>query len=99
MADCIGGSRGSEASEGSCSLLLHLALSQAASNWEGRVTGKHGDAVNIMVLAMTLAFEAGPQICDENLSSFVEAYSFAFEIMPVIEAWKIVDHEVYQRSR
>ena len=44
---------------------------------------------------MALALEAGPQICDENLSSFVEAYSFAFEIMPVIEAWKIVDHKVH----
>ena len=73
----------------------YLALSQAASNWEGRLTGKHGNAVDIMELAVTLAFEAGPQICDEDLSSFVEAYFSAFEIMPVIEAWKTVDHEVY----
>ena len=48
---------------------------------------------------MALAFKAGPQICDEDLSSFVEAYSIAFEIMPVIEAWEIVDHEVDQSSR
>ena len=99
MADCIGDSQGSEAFEGSCSLSLHLAFSRAASNWEGQLTGKHGNAVDIMELAVTLAFEAGPQICDKDLSSFVEAYSFTFEIMPVIEAWKIVDHDIYQRSR
>lgn len=52
-----------------------------------------------MEVSMALAFEAGPQICDEDLSSFVEAYSFAFETVPVIEAWKIVDHKVHQRSR
>ena len=52
-----------------------------------------------MEVSMALAFEAGPQICDEDLSSFVEPYSFAFETMPVIEAWKLVDHKVHQRSR
>ena len=97
MADCIGDSQGSEAFEESYSLSLHLAYFQVASNWEGRLTGKHGDAIDIMEVSMALAFEAGPQICDEDLSSFVEAYSFAFEIMPVIEAWKIVDHKVHQR--
>ena len=99
MADCIGDSRGSEAFEESYSLSLHLAFFRAVSTWEGRLTGKHGDAVDIMEVSMALAFEAGPQICDQDLSSFVEAYSIAFEVMPVIEAWKIVDHEVYQSSR
>ncbi len=99
MADCIEGSLGSEAFEGSCNLSLHLGLFRAASTWVGRLTGKHGDVVDIMEVSMALAFEAGPQICDEDLSSFVEAYPTAFEIMPVIEAWKIVDHEVYQSSR
>ena len=99
MADCTGDSRGSEAFEGSCSLSLHLAFFRAANTWEGRLTGEHGDAVDIMEVTMALAFETGPQIRDENLSSFVKAYSIAFEIMPVIEAREIVHHEVYQSSR
>ncbi len=99
MADCIGDSRGSEAFEESCSLSLHLAFFRAASTWEGRLTGKHGDAIDIMEVSMALAFEAGPQICDQDLSSFVKAYSIAFEMMSVIEAWKIIDHKVYQSSR
>ena len=99
MADCTGDSRGSEAFEGSCSLSLHLAFFRAANTWEGRLTGEHGDAVDIMEVSVALTFEAGPQICDEDLSSFVEAYSIAFEIMPVIEAGEIVHHEVYQSSR
>ena len=48
---------------------------------------------------MALAFEASPQICDEDLSSFVKAYFLAFEIMPVVEAREIVHDEVYQSSR
>ena len=99
MADCTGDSRGSEAFEESCNLSLHLAFFGAVSTWEGRLTGKHGDAIDIMEVSMALAFEAGPQISDEDLSSFVKAYSIAFEIMPVVEAWKIVHHEVYQSSR
>lgn len=98
MADCIGDSRGSEAFEESCSLCLDLAFFRAANTWESRLTGKHGDAVDIMEVSMARAFEAGPQIRDEDLSPFVEAYSFAFEIMPVIEARKVVGHEVYESS-
>ena len=98
-ADCIGDSRGSEAFEESCSLSLHSAFFRAASIWEGRLTGEHGDAVDIMEVSMALAFETSPEIRDEDLSSFVKAYSIAFEIMPVIEAWKIINHEVYESSR
>ena len=99
MADCIEDNQGSEAFEESYSLSLHLAHFQVASNWEGRLTSKHGDAIDIMEVSIALAFEARPQIRNEDLSSFVEAYPFAFETMPVIEAWKIVDHKVHQRSR
>ena len=72
---------------------------RVASTREGQLTGEHGDAVYIMEVSVALTFEAGPEICDEDLSSLVEAYSISFEIMPVIETREIVHHEVNQSSR
>ena len=63
-----------------------------------RYTCKHCDLVDVREKTVTFTFEAGPQICNENLGTFVEANSLIFEVMGVIETWKFLDQEIYDSS-
>lgn len=51
-----------------------------------------------MELSITLALEASPQICHQDLCSLVETHSLAFESDFVSETWKMVHQEVDQCS-
>lgn len=57
-------------------------------------TCKHGDGVDVVEGTVAFAFEAGPEICYEDLCSLVESDCGVFETMPVIKTGKVIDEEV-----
>ena len=52
------------------------------------LTCKHGDFLNVLERSIALAVETGPEIRDENLSSFVQPDPPAVEGCLVSEAWE-----------
>lgn len=58
------------------------------------VVGEHGDLIDVMERAKALAFEAGPEVCNEDLGALVETDCGAFELVTVVQAGEVVDNEV-----
>ena len=54
-------------------------------------TCKGGDFRDVVEAPVALAFEAGPEVCDEDLSALVEAYFLVFEFHFIPEAEEVVD--------
>lgn len=52
-----------------------------------RYTCKHCDLVDVREKTVAFTFEAGPQICNQNLRTFIEADCLILEVMCVIETW------------
>ena len=48
------------------------------------VVCEHGDLIDVMEIAKVLAFEAGPEICDEDLGALVETHCGVFELVTVV---------------
>ena len=48
------------------------------------VVCEHGDLMDVVEVAEVLAFEAGPEVCDEDLGPLVEPDCRAFEIVTVV---------------
>ena len=63
-----------------------------------RRTCKHCDLVNVGEEAVAFTLEAGPQICNENLRTFMEVNCLIFEVMGVIETWKFLGKKIYDNS-
>lgn len=48
------------------------------------VVREHGDVIDVVEVAEALAFEAGPEVCDEDLGALVEPDCGAFELVTVV---------------
>jgi hypothetical protein len=59
-------------------------------------TRKHSDLIDIVEFSKILAVKAGPQICDENLSTLVKPNSFAIEPCLVAETGEVLGEQVYK---
>lgn len=53
------------------------------------VISEDGECLNIVKPAIAFSIEAGPQICNEYLCSFVESYTLSMKAVLVAEAWKV----------
>lgn len=62
-------------------------------------TGKHCKSIYVIEFSITFALEACPQVRDKYLSTFVEVNCFAFELVFIFEARKVLDDQVYQTCR
>lgn len=58
------------------------------------VVREHGDLIDVMEIAKALAFEAGPEVRNEDLGALVETDGGAFELVTVVQAGEVVDNEV-----
>ena len=61
-------------------------------------TCKHCELVNIIELAIALAFKRGPQVCCENLCSLQKPDGLAFELELVSETPELVCKYVDESS-
>lgn len=59
-------------------------------------TCKGGDFRDVVEAAVAVAFEAGPQVCNEDLGTLVEADALAFEFGLVPEAGEVFCEQVHQ---
>ena len=48
------------------------------------VVREHGDLIDVMERAEALAFEASPEVCNEDLGALVETNCTAFEFVTVV---------------
>lgn len=77
---------------------IHQAA-KAGQDLRHAVVGKHGDLVNVSELAVAGAFEAGPEIGDEDLGSFQESNAFSsLETCFVVEAGESAGEEIHERG-
>jgi hypothetical protein len=58
-------------------------------------TRKHGDPIDIMKHPIALTLEASPDICDKDLCALIEADSFAFEPLFVVETRECFCEQVH----
>jgi len=49
-------------------------------------------------MTVMLTFEAGPQVCNEDLCSLVQSNCRVFEAVSVVETGEVVDQKVHQSS-
>ena len=55
------------------------------------VVCEHCDFVDVFEVAVSFAFEAGPEVGDKDLGPLVEMHRLAFEPYFISETWKVVD--------